>query len=404
LKVAGFGLKAISAPYSSYKEREVLSKILKRTETAKSVPEVEKTASEQVESFAQKAVTDTMSKNAREQSNAGVVVKVTRIYDGVGVHDREDECEWCLRRCCVDKPYSEAKKIGAFERHPGCHCEISYSTGKRTLIQTDWTKNEWTETQDRDILEARKTYGLDEERKTPEQRIAEAERLETLSANGSTVQYERYNGLIEDGSSEVHENSREADNVDSDGINRSDHIAQIASQYEINAGEMSAEKIAELHDEAVRQKSLFDYIGRNGSNMAIMELDNELFYSNSKVKYLTDVVTQSFRGDKSRLIRLSNPRLFTTEYIDGYDRYVDTEAKLFEYAARKVNDGRKHILYMLSEKSMCESCHGVQDSFIQAFPNVSVNVVSLKGEISIKSRRKNILLEMGVKRLRSERK
>ena len=136
LRNAGYGLKAVPAPYSSYKEREVLSEILKRIETSGSVSEVEKTASKQVESFAQKAVMDTMSKNAREESNAGVVVKVTRIYDGVGVHDREDECKWCLRRCCTDKPYSEAKKMGTFERHPGCHCEIFYTTGKRTFRQT----------------------------------------------------------------------------------------------------------------------------------------------------------------------------------------------------------------------------------------------------------------------------
>ena len=40
-------------------------------------------------------------------------------------------------------PYSEAYAKGAFQRHPGCGCELIYKVGKRTQRQSDWTRNKW---------------------------------------------------------------------------------------------------------------------------------------------------------------------------------------------------------------------------------------------------------------------
>ena len=52
------------------------------------------------------------------------------------------------------------------------------------------------------------------------------------------------------------------------------HIYRVASQYEINAGTMSARKITELHDKAVKQMVLFSRKGKDGANIAIMEIDS----------------------------------------------------------------------------------------------------------------------------------
>lgn len=51
---------------------------------------------------------------------------------------------------------------------------------------------------------------------------------------------------------------------------------------------------------------------------------------------------------------------------------MDSEAKLFEYAADIAKDGKEHTINMLSEKCMCESCLGVMKQFKEKYPNVTV--------------------------------
>lgn len=62
---------------------------------------------------------------------------------------------------------------------------------------------------------------------------------------------------------------------------------------------------------------------------------------------------------------------------------VDNEAKLFEQAAEVVKDVNPHILNLLSERCMCESCRGVMMQFMKACPNVTVNAVSNSKEQSL---------------------
>lgn len=59
---------------------------------------------------------------------------------------------------------------------------------------------------------------------------------------------------------------------------------------------------------------------------------------------------------------------------------MDSEAKLFEYAADIVDDGKKHTIQILSEKCMCESCLGIMEQFKEKYPDVEVNAVSNKKE------------------------
>ncbi len=66
-------------------------------------------------------------------------------------------------------------------------------------------------------------------------------------------------------------------------------------------------------------------------------------------------------------------------------RDVDSEAKLFEYAARVAQDGKKHEIDLLSEKCMCDSCLGVLEQFKEKYPNVTVNAVSNKRERNAKN-------------------
>ncbi len=160
LQDAGIGMKAVPAEYDTRKERKVTEEIQKAAEKAEEVSQVEPVASQQIESFAQNAAVNTIRKNAEAQSNAGIEALVTRRYDGVGVHMRKDPCEWCLSRCGENMPYSEAYSKGAFERHPGCHCEIFYKPKRGSWQkQNDWKSNAWEDSQDPGTLKMRQRYG-----------------------------------------------------------------------------------------------------------------------------------------------------------------------------------------------------------------------------------------------------
>lgn len=176
LKDAGIGLKAVSAEYDSRKERDVVEAIRKAAQKAEEISRAEPEADRQVESFAQKAATNTIQTNAKAQNDAGLEVRVTRIYDGIGVHDRKDECQWCLSRCGEDMPYSEAYAKGAFQRHPGCHCELFYKPKRGGWQrQADLTGNQWENATDEQMLKMRQKYGTDERRLSPAERIRTAQ-------------------------------------------------------------------------------------------------------------------------------------------------------------------------------------------------------------------------------------
>lgn len=96
-----------------------------------------------IQNHSQNIVDESIKQNARVHQSLGLEPRVTRIYDGIGVHKRKDPCEWCKARAGVDMPYSEAYEKGVFQRHPGCGCELIYKVGKRTQRQSDWRFNEW---------------------------------------------------------------------------------------------------------------------------------------------------------------------------------------------------------------------------------------------------------------------
>lgn len=103
---------------------------------------------------------DSIKKNASSASGVGLEVRVTRRYDYIGVHDRKDDCEWCLSRCGENMTLQEAYKKGAFQRHDGCSCIIEYTSNKGIkTIQTGKYKG-WNFN---DELEKRKSIGLDEQ-------------------------------------------------------------------------------------------------------------------------------------------------------------------------------------------------------------------------------------------------
>lgn len=97
-----------------------------------------------------------------------------------------------------------------------------------------------------------------------------------------------------------------------------------------------------------------------------------------------DLVRYNGNGDKDKLVLFKDNREFITkdlgEIVDGkineIPRYYDTEAKFFEFLNDRVKTENINEIFMLSEKSMCESCKSVTKQFIEKYPNVKVNIVS----------------------------
>lgn len=97
-----------------------------------------------VENLVMSAVDDTVKDNAKYQSDAGMQTKVIRIYDGKGLHDGKDSCQFCLSRQGT-YTYPEAVKHDVFRRHVGCGCIIDYQSYKtRTRLSAGQGKG-WKE-------------------------------------------------------------------------------------------------------------------------------------------------------------------------------------------------------------------------------------------------------------------
>ena len=132
-KRSGIGIKAISPKYNIDREND----LVEQAENAFLTREA-------IEVLSLKVEDDSIRENAYASENLGLETLVTRTYDGVGVHDGKDVCQWCIDRCGENMPLNEAYAKGAFERHPGCGCELLYITRRGTERQTDWTTNTWT--------------------------------------------------------------------------------------------------------------------------------------------------------------------------------------------------------------------------------------------------------------------
>ena len=130
---SGLGIKALLPAYNISRESDLVRLAVTAMLTR-----------EAIEVLSLKVEDDSIRENAYASEDLGLETRVTRTYDDVGVHNGKDVCQWCLDRCGEDMTLSEAYAKGAFERHPGCGCELLYTTQKGTQRQTDWRTNTWT--------------------------------------------------------------------------------------------------------------------------------------------------------------------------------------------------------------------------------------------------------------------
>ena len=115
---------------------------------------------------------DSLKENAEFAAKAGLEVRVSRVYDGVGL-SRGRVCEWCKSRECDNVSLEEAYRIGAFQRHPGCECVIEYTSrkGERTRQSGKSGRSGWITVEE---FEQRVAFGLDKRKVSPQERIINA--------------------------------------------------------------------------------------------------------------------------------------------------------------------------------------------------------------------------------------
>ena len=189
-------------------------------------------------------------------------------------------------------------------------------------------------------------------------------------------QYERYKEVLKEDAGSLAD-FRQMKYNEPERWDELQHRYSVVRLYDIDSGEMSPSKIYELDQKAFQTKTeLFTGNAKRKGNIAVMEFDGDTKFGNSGVSFENQPTYMNFKGDKSSLVLKTDKPKFKTSFIGTHERDVDSEAKLFEYAASIAEDGKEHTLNLLSERCMCESCRGVMQQFKERYPNVKVNAAS----------------------------
>ena len=130
---AKIGLGVLDAEFDAQSAREVALSLVDAQELTKDY------VRNLFVNHSNKIVDESMRRNIEAQENVGLYVHITRKYDDVGLHGGKDVCQWCLEREGVWDDYQEAYDAGAFERHPGCGCVITYEVGSTRV----WSGGGW---------------------------------------------------------------------------------------------------------------------------------------------------------------------------------------------------------------------------------------------------------------------
>lgn len=120
---------------------------------------IDKSIDNAISTGSAKTCDDSLKENADFAAKAGLEVRVTRVYDGVGLSGNR-RCDWCIDRCGTNMTLEEAYRIGAFQRHEGCECIIEYTSNKGVKSIQTAKYSGWNYAEE---LEKRKSIGLNED-------------------------------------------------------------------------------------------------------------------------------------------------------------------------------------------------------------------------------------------------
>ena len=202
-------------------------------------------------------------------------------------------------------------------------------------------------------------------------------------------QFEKYKPILQELSPKTLEEFINIKYNDSDKWKDLKAKYRILNSYEFNSGSMSAKEVLELDNIGLDTKyNKFTGAAKKKANTAVMSIDGQIKIGNSQINDTDDVGYINYKGNPEEIVLKTNKPKFSYSMVGNHIRDIDSEAKLFEYASKIAEDGKTHIINMLSEKCMCEGCQDVMKQFKEKYPNVKVNVVSSKAERSSKNKNK----------------
>lgn len=210
-------------------------------------------------------------------------------------------------------------------------------------------------------------------------------------------QFEEYKNVLKDMIPKSFDKFQELKYNNIDEWNEIKNNFKIVNSYKVDFGEVNPKKIIELDElafSAKRNNQISKY--KKQGNFAVLQYNDEIKFASSRIATTLDNEYLKYKGDKEKLILISDEFAFKTakygDYVDGefneIDRANDTEAKFFEYLNSKISSNYEvNEIFMLSEKKMCESCRNVAKQFIRKHPNIKVNVISGKTLTTWKERK-----------------
>ena len=175
-----------------------------------------------------------------------------------------------------------------------------------------------------------------------------------------TEQFDRYKDVLGKYAPESLEEFQKIKYNNTSEWNSLKHSYRVVNSYEDNSGNMDKMKIVELDDFAFNTKTKgFTGRAKNKANIAVMELDGEIKIANSQLNNEDDAAYKNFKYDevnklfenksigkitKDNLVLQKETAEFKTIEVGSHSREMDSEAKLFEYAADIAKDGKEHTI------------------------------------------------------------
>lgn len=221
--------------------------------------------------------------------------------------------------------------------------------------------------------------------------IAQAQEKALKNKSADKKQFQKYKNVLREESPKTIAEFQKIKYTKPEKWKELKHTYSIVNKYEFNSdNKMPVSKIVELDKIAKEAYLNFTGTARKKANTAVIDIDGKLYISNSQLGDLSkdDVAYTNYTGNKDALVGRPETQTFQTKHVGTSQRNAvhDAEYKLFEYARNMVNDDKKHTVYLLSQKNMCESCKGVTDQFIEEFENVDVYAVSYREDLARKNK------------------
>lgn len=124
----GLGLTTVAPGLNRDAVLELVQNILAHQENGTMTKDV---AEKEFTTYTWRQGDEAVNRAVKDANNLGLELRVTRTYDGVGLHGGKDPCTWCEERAGT-WTYRDAAQTGfVFARHVGCNCEIAIEVERR---------------------------------------------------------------------------------------------------------------------------------------------------------------------------------------------------------------------------------------------------------------------------------